>query len=104
MRLLIPLFSPATGSWGGLTRVIAIAECAKARGHSVAFCASGSLADDLRRREYWVYSTPPTTMLGLPAPLSHVVEQRSQHASLPVRPGRSVGNIWFVLALSGLAN
>jgi hypothetical protein len=34
MRLLIPVFSPATGTWGGLTRVIAVAEAAKQAGHA----------------------------------------------------------------------
>lgn len=33
MRLLIPLFPPPTGTWGGLTRVIAIAKAAGDAGH-----------------------------------------------------------------------
>ena len=41
MRLLIPLFSPGTATYGGVTRAIAIAEAASAAGHQVAFCASG---------------------------------------------------------------
>lgn len=103
MRLLIPLFSPATGTWGGLTRVIAIADAARKAGHQVAFCASGYLETALRERGYQVFTTPPTTMFGLPAPLSRLLERRSQHVSIPVKPGRSIGNIWFVLLLSGLA-
>jgi UDP:flavonoid glycosyltransferase YjiC (YdhE family) len=103
MRLLILLFSPATGTWGGLTRVIAIAEAAEKAGHSVAFCASGYLEATLRQRGYQVYTTPPTTMFGLPAPISRIIERRSQRMSLPVRPGKTVGNIWLVLVLSGMA-
>ncbi len=42
-RLLITLFSPATGTWGGLTRVVAIANAAAKAGQTAAFCASGPL-------------------------------------------------------------
>jgi UDP:flavonoid glycosyltransferase YjiC (YdhE family) len=100
---LIPLFSPATGTWGGLTRVIAMADAAQKAGHVVAFCASGYLEDELRRRGYLVHSMPIATMLGLPPSLSRGIERRSQHMTLPVKPGKSIGNIWFVLMLSGLA-
>ena len=103
MRLLIPLFSPATGTWGGLTRVIAIAEAARQAGHEVAFFASGPLEADLRQHGYRVYAAPPTTMFGLPTPISRILERRSQRVSLPVKPGKSIGNIWLVLAMSGLA-
>jgi hypothetical protein len=103
MRLLIPLFSPATGTWGGLTRVTAIAEAATSIGHQVAFCASGYLEDALRSRDYEVYSMPSTTMLGLPKPLSRLLERRSQRVSIPVKPGKSIGNIWLVLCMSGYA-
>jgi UDP:flavonoid glycosyltransferase YjiC (YdhE family) len=104
MRLLIPLFSPTTGTWGGLTRVIAIAEQAQKSGHAVAFCAAGSLEAALRKRGFMVYSMPRPTFLGLPEPISKRIEQRSQQASLPVKPGRDIGNIWFVLLISGMAN
>jgi hypothetical protein len=103
MKLLISLFSPATGTWGGLTRVIAVAEAASSMGHQVAFCASGYLEQDLRSRAYEVHSMPAATMLGLSAPLSRLLERRSQHASIPVRPGRSIGSIWLVLLISGYA-
>jgi len=103
MKLLIPLFSPATGTWGGLTRVIAIAEAAKSIGHQVAFCASGYLEHALQSHDYKVYSMPPTTMLGLPTPISRLLERRSQRASIPVKPGKSIGNIWLVLWMSGYA-
>ena len=103
MNLLIPLFSPATGTWGGLTRVIAIAEAAQQSGHRVAFCASGYLSNSLKQRGFVVYPIPPTTMFGLPAPLSRIIEKRSQQARLPIKPGYDFGNIWFVLFLSGMA-
>ena len=104
MRLLIPLFSPATGTWGGLTRVIAIADAARKAGHAAAFCASSSLESDLRQRGYQVYAMPAATMLGLPRPLSRVIERRSQHMTPLVKPGKTIGNIWLVLMFSGLAH
>ena len=61
MKILIPLFSPPTGSWGSLTRVLSLGHEAEARGHAVAFCASGYLADRLEKLEYKVYRTPETT-------------------------------------------
>jgi hypothetical protein len=56
MRLLIWLFSAATGTWGGLTRAVVVAEAAEAAGHQVAFCASGSVADTIQQRGYRCYS------------------------------------------------
>ncbi|GGN48514.1 hypothetical protein GCM10011579_001230 [Streptomyces albiflavescens] len=70
MRLLIPVFSPLMGTWGGLTRVFAVAEGALAAGHEIACCASGDLESRLRQRGYRVFSGPPATMFGLPAALS----------------------------------
>lgn len=104
MKLLIPLFSPATGTWGGLTRVIAVAEAARQADHQVAFGASGYLLTLLRQRGFEVYSVPQATMLGLPARFSQIIQRRSQQAILPVRPGRDFGNIWFVLFLSGMTS
>jgi UDP:flavonoid glycosyltransferase YjiC (YdhE family) len=103
MNLLISLFSPATGTWGGITRGVAVAEAARNAGHKVAFCAAGYVADTLQQRGYTVYAMPQSTMLGLPAPLSRLMERRSQRASIPVKPGKSIGNIWLVLWLSGYA-
>jgi UDP:flavonoid glycosyltransferase YjiC (YdhE family) len=103
MKLLIPLFSPATGTWGGITRVTALAEAAKSAGHKVAFCAAGYLKEPLEKRGYPVYSLPEATMFGLPRPLSNVMVKRSQSARIPVKPGQDFGNIWFVLMLSGMA-
>lgn len=70
MRILIPLFSPPTGTWGSLTRVLAIEGAASDLGHDVAFTASGPLADRLEELGRHVYRTPQATMLGLPRPLS----------------------------------
>jgi UDP:flavonoid glycosyltransferase YjiC (YdhE family) len=103
MRLLIPTFSPPTGSWGGLTRVVAVAEAAEAAGHEVAFCATGYIEQALRERGYRVYASPPTTMFGLPKPISRLIERRSQHVSPPVKPGTSLGNMWMVLLGTGVA-
>ena len=102
MKLLIPLFSPATGTWGGVTRVVALHDAACRAGHQVAFCASGEMAAGLKKHGYIVYSTPPTSMFGLPAPVSRILEQRSQRMSIPVRPGKSIGSLWMVMFLSGL--
>jgi Glycosyl transferases, related to UDP-glucuronosyltransferase len=104
MRILIPLFSPPTGTWGGMTRVIAVSEAAQAAGHEIAFCANGSLAQTLRERGYQVFETPASTLFGLPPALSARMEKRSQSITIPVPPGKEVGNFWFVLGLSGLAN
>jgi UDP:flavonoid glycosyltransferase YjiC (YdhE family) len=104
MRLLIPVFSPPTGTWGSLTRVLAVAEAARAAGHQVAFCAAGFVENTLRRHGYQVYSIPPTTMFGLPKPLSRLIERRSQFIRPPVKPGQSVGSIWLVLLATGVAN
>ncbi|MBN1583603.1 MAG: hypothetical protein JXA89_23050, partial [Anaerolineae bacterium] len=105
MKFLIPVFSAPAGTWGGLTRVIAVAEAARAAGHEIAFCAAGYLEEALQKRGYRVYSTPRTTMFGLPRPISRLIEERSQHASPPVKPGSSIGSIWLVLLLAtGMAS
>jgi UDP:flavonoid glycosyltransferase YjiC (YdhE family) len=103
MRLLIPLFPPAAGTWGGLTRVIAVASAAQESGHEVAFCASGYPAKALEKRGYKVYPLPKSSMFGLPRLFSRRAARRSQNASLPVPPGHGVGNIWAALATSGMA-
>jgi hypothetical protein len=103
MRLLIPMFLPPTGTWGGLTRVIAVADAALAAGHEVACCAAGALADDLDRRGYRVYRVPAPSMLGLPKPVSRRIERRSQRITPPMRR-RSIGSVWLVLMFSGYAN
>lgn len=103
IRLLVPVFSPATGTWGGLTRVLAVAQAAKSAGHRIAFVASGSLAGDLHKHGYPVYSAPASTMLGLPRPIARILQHRSQRVTLPIPPGKSVGDLGLVYLLSGLA-
>jgi hypothetical protein len=56
----------------------------------------------LEKRGFKVYPSPSSTLFGLPASLSQRIEARSQHATLPVRPGRSVGSLWMVLVFSGM--
>jgi len=104
MRLLIPLFSPATGTWGSLTRVLAVAGAAEARGHEVAFTASGVLAEALQNKGHRVYPCPSSTMFGLPKAISDLLVKRSQRTTPPVGAGRSFGNIWLVFALGGTAS
>ncbi|MCK2212436.1 hypothetical protein MF672_001275 [Actinomadura sp. ATCC 31491] len=103
MRLLIPVFSPQTGTWGGLTRSLGVAEAAIARGDKVAFCGSGYVEESLRGLGHRVYPMPAATMLGLPRPLSRRIKDRAQQHALPIGPGRSVGSIWTVLAATGMA-
>jgi hypothetical protein len=43
-------------------------------------------------------------MFGLPKSISRIIERRSQHASPPVKPGTSVGNIWLVLLATGMTS
>lgn len=102
LRILIPVFSPATGTWGGLTRVLAVARAAQSAGHTLAFCASGPLAVVLREHGYTVYPTPPSSFFGLPRFISRIIEKRSQEASIPVQPGKSVGSMWIVFMVSGM--
>jgi hypothetical protein len=103
MRLLIPFFSPAAGTWGGLTRVIAIASAAQEAGHAVAFCASGRLVKMLEKRRVKVYPVPESGRFSLPRPLSRRAARHSQDAGLPVTPERGGDNIWSALATSGMA-
>ena len=103
MKILIPLFSPPTGTWGSLTRVLAIGDTAKAMGHEIAFCASGYLADRLLKKGYKVFVMPESTMLGLPKPLSRIIESGSQNNVIPVKPGKSFGSIWLVLMFTGMS-
>jgi hypothetical protein len=104
MRLLIGLFSPRTGTYGGLSRGLAVASAARGCGHKVQFTASGAIMPTLRERGERVHELPAPAVSGLPEPVSRRVWQRSQRTGLPVPEGRSIGNIWFVLAFSGLAS
>ena len=102
MKVLIPVFSPSTGTWGSLTRVLAVAGALKRNGHEVAFCASGPITGRLEAAGYKVYAMPQATMFGLPEAVSKRLAARSQNFSIPVPQGKSVGSVWFVLKLSGM--
>jgi UDP:flavonoid glycosyltransferase YjiC (YdhE family) len=102
MKILFLLFSPPTGTWGSLTRVLALAERASAEGDEIAFCASGVLAGRLRDFGYRVFDVPRSTMFGLPLPISRLMERKSQKIALPVKEGKAIGSVWFVLKLSGM--
>lgn len=105
MRILLPVFSPPTaGTWGGLTRALAIADTARQRGHAIAFCASGPIYETLIQRGETVYALPEPALLGLPQPLARRMRNRSQRASLPVKPGVSFGSIWLVLVGTGFGS
>jgi hypothetical protein len=103
MRLLIPLFTPTTGTWGGLTRVIAVASAAQESGHEVAFCASGYLAKTLEKRHFKVYTVPEIGVFGLSRPFSRRAAHRPQDTTVAVPSRRGAGNSWLVMATSGMA-
>ncbi|MGI6377112.1 MAG: glycosyltransferase [Anaerolineae bacterium] len=102
MNVLIPLFSPATGTWGGLTRAVAVAHAAEAAGHRVAFCASGYLAGNLRGRGYRVYPMPAPTLFGLPRWCAALVARAMAQMTATAWLGRLLGSIWGVLFFSGV--
>lgn len=104
MRILMSVFSPPSGTWGGITRIIALSREAEAAGHAVAVTASGELADLLSDRGLRVYPMPESTFLGLPRGLSRRIATQSQHRTPPIKPGRSFGNMWLVFLFVGFAN
>lgn len=103
MNVLMPLFSPPTGTWGSLTRVMALAGKFREKNHDVAFCAAGFVAQTLRDKGFKVYEVPQPTILGLPRWLSGRISARAQNAAIPVREGKSVGNIWLLYFFTGLS-
>jgi hypothetical protein len=102
LRVLIILFSPASGTLGSLTRALALAKAFSARGHDVAFVASGRVADAVDAKGYVVHRADQPEMFGLAPALSRRIARKSEHAEIPVREGRSIGSVWFVFWLSGL--
>jgi UDP:flavonoid glycosyltransferase YjiC (YdhE family) len=103
MRLLIPLFPPATGTLGGLARTIAIATAAQEAGHEVAACASGYLVKAFEKHRIKIYPVPENRRFSLPRPFSRRSVRRSQAALPPVPPTQANGNIWIVMAKTGMA-
>ncbi|MBI5532539.1 MAG: hypothetical protein HY898_07480 [Deltaproteobacteria bacterium] len=104
MKILVPLFCPPGGTWGSLTRVLAVGHAATARGHQIAFCAAGPLGERLTSLGYRVFPMPQATYLGLPSAISKLIEARSQESTPPVKPGKSFGSIWLVLFFTGSGN
>jgi uncharacterized protein (TIGR00661 family) len=104
MKFLIPLFSPPTGSFGSLTRVLAFAETAKNRDHEIAFCASEKLADRLMDMGYQVYLSPNATLFGLPKFISDLFAKKMSQINIPVKPGKEIGNVWFLFIFAGMTN
>jgi len=102
LRLLISLFSPPSEPSPGLTRCLAVARAATALGHEVAFCSAEPTAG-LLRPSWRVYTMPGSTRFGLPAAVAHRIERPLRNLSLPVRPGRSVGSTWMLMAACGMA-
>ncbi len=101
MNLLIPIFSPPTGSWGSLTRLMAIANKFIKEGHSIAFCASGYVKETLIEKGFKTYEIPEMTILSLPKFLSNIISKRSKNLSPPAKKGRAVGNIWLLFNFTG---
>lgn len=104
MRLLLSVFSPPVGAMGPHTRVLAVGRQAREMGHEVAFCATGSVVDELSANGYRVYEMPSLSTMGLPSVASKFARQRIGTAIPPMRRGRPFGNIWLVLVLAGVGN
>lgn len=101
MNILFPVFSPPTGTWGSLTRLMALAGRFRDEGHSVAFCASGFVRDTLKEKGFLTYEIPETPLFGLPKFLSDIIAKRSQEMTPPVKEGKSIGNVWFLYNFTG---
>jgi len=102
MKILILLFSPPTGTWGSLTRMLSIANEFLNQNDDVAFCAGGYLKESLIRKGFKAYEMPLSTMFGRPKFISKIIEKRSQNMSPPVKEGKSIGNVWFVHFITGM--
>ena len=103
MRILIPVFSPPTGALGPHTRTLALGCKASEFGHDVAFCAIKKNQHVITQQNFKVYTVPEPTFLGLPKHLSRFIGKRIGRQTLPIRSGKSVGSIWLVLFLTGMA-
>jgi hypothetical protein len=64
MKVLIPLLSPPTGTWGSLTRIMALAGKIREKEHDEAFCAAGFVAKTLRDEGFTIYEVPQSISLG----------------------------------------
>jgi UDP:flavonoid glycosyltransferase YjiC (YdhE family) len=104
MKVLCIVFSPATGTFGSLTRILALAREFSSRGDEVLFCASGNVSAMIQKKKFSVRIMPVPTLFGLPRIISRILEKRSQHVKLPVREGREFGSVWFIFGLTGMLN
>lgn len=102
MKVLCIVFSPATGSFGSLTRVLALAREFSRRGHEIRFCASGSAGRLIEEKNFPLERMPVPTMFGLPLVISRFIEKKAPGIKIPVRDGKVVGNVWFLYALTGM--
>jgi uncharacterized protein (TIGR00661 family) len=104
MRILISPFAPPKGTWGGITRALAIAKTAQAMGHDVAFCVSGYQKFVVEQHGYAIYSLPSASLLGLPKSLSDYIEKRSQNITQTTVASYIFNNLWTILVSLGYAN
>jgi UDP:flavonoid glycosyltransferase YjiC (YdhE family) len=102
MKVLFIVFSPATGSFGSLTRVLALAREFAAKGHEVEFCATGHVKDLIEKKKFPVRAVPEPTLIGLPRVLSRILEKRAQNIRIPLRGSKTAGSVWFVYYLTGM--
>ena len=103
MKILLLLFCPPSGTWGSLTRILAIAEAAQKHNHEIALCASGPLLKHLTQLGYKTFPMPEATYFGMPKILSKVIGALSQRLTPPIKEGKSFGSMWFVYFLTGMS-
>ena len=104
MNILIPIFSPPTGTWGSLTRVMALAKKFRQKGHEVAFCAAGHVKDSIEAKGFKIYEIPGCTLFGLPKWISDRLLKKPNKKLPPIREGKMLGNVWMLLTAMGYAS
>ncbi len=104
MKIFISVFSPPAATWGGLTRVLSLAEEARRSGHGVLVSAAEPARTVMVSRGFDVAPAPEPRILGLPRAVSDLVVSRSQRSSAPATDGRSIGSMWMVFVFSGYAD
>lgn len=104
MKILISIFSPPNGTFGSLTRMMALGKQAVKMGHQVKFMAAGNVAKVIEEKNFESFSIQQSTMFGLPKFISKIIENRSQKVQIPVKEGKTIGNVWFVFRLAGMFN
>ena len=104
MKILITIFAPPSGAMGPHTRTVAVGIEAMTKGHQVAFCCQKKLASPLIAQGFTVYEVPESTVLGLPEWISDKIAKKMMEQRFPVKEGKSIGNIWLVLTMMGMAS